>query len=114
MLLYTAYGEQSAGEYQSVAEGTGLERYLGYRPLFCSLINPDSLTDTWFRIFSASPSFSRYIDVYEVEAEQAIPMDTVAWCERFLTKEGAGVSDNAACARVLMRSAVTGCSNKNH
>ena len=79
MLLYTVYGEVPAEHLDSVARRTGLERYLGYRPHFCSLINPDSLADTWFRIFAASPRFVRTIDVYEVDPAQAVPMDVVTW-----------------------------------
>ncbi|MDO4797991.1 MAG: SEC-C domain-containing protein [Coriobacteriales bacterium] len=80
MLLYTAYGEVPAEHLDSVAQRSGLERYLGYRPHFCSLVNPDSLVDTWFRVFAASPRFVQVIDVYEVDAAQAVPMDVVAWC----------------------------------
>lgn len=81
MLLYTAHGDMPADMVNSTARNTGLERYLGYRPCFCSLINPDSLSDTWFRLFSASPRYVEHIDVYEVDAAQAVPMDVVTWCQ---------------------------------
>ncbi len=81
MLLYTVYGEMPADKLDSTAQRLGLERFLGYRPHFCTYINPDSLADTWFRAFSASPRFVRVIDVYEVDDAQAVPMDVVTWCE---------------------------------
>ena len=102
MLLYTAYGETPAEALDSTARTTGLERYLGYRPHFCSLINPDSLVDTWFRIFAASPRFVQVIDVYEVDELQAVPMDVVTWSATCLGADGqAGPCDDGILAAAL-------------
>jgi hypothetical protein len=102
MLLYTAYGELPADKVDSTAQRLGLERYLGYRPHFCTLINPDSLADTWFRIFSASPRFVQVIDVYEVDDAQAVPMDVVTWCETcFGADDGPAPNDDRLLAAAL-------------
>ncbi len=98
MLLYTAHAAEPLPDLGSVAESTGLERRLGYRPLFCTLLNPDSLADSWFRAYAASPSYVQVIDVYEVDDKSAQPMDVVTWCDECL---GSGEPDDDALTRAL-------------
>ena len=87
MLLYTVHGKEGGNDRRSVAVESGLSDYLGYVPMFCSLVNRDSLTDTWFRVYSASPSFVEVIDVYEVDDVEASPMDVVDWCNLCLREQ---------------------------
>ena len=98
MLLYTAHAAESLSELESVADSSGLSRRLGYRPLFCTLLDPSSLADTWFRAYAASPSYVQVIDVYEVDDAAAVPMDVVTWCDECL---GRTAPDDGALTRAL-------------
>ena len=98
MLLYTAHAAESLSELESVADSSGLSRRLGYRPLFCTLLDPSSLADTWFRAYAASPSYVQVIDVYEVDDVAAVPMDVVTWCDECL---GRTAPDDDALTRAL-------------
>lgn len=104
MLLYTAHAREAQAGQASVAQATGLERRLGYAPLFCTLLDPDSLADTWFRAYAASPSYVQVVDVYEVDDEAATPMDVVTWCDECM---GQGEADPEALSRALAPSDAT-------
>lgn len=98
MLLYTAHAAEPLTELESVADSSGLSRRLGYRPLFCTLLDPGSLADAWFRAYAASPSYVQVIDVYEVDDAAAVPMDVVTWCDECL---GRTAPDDDALTRAL-------------
>lgn len=104
MLLYTAHAREAHSGQVSVAQATGLERRLGYAPLFCTLLDPDSLADTWFRAYAASPSYVQVVDVYEVDDAAATPMDVVTWCDECLER---GEVDPEALSRALAPSDAT-------
>ena len=102
MLLYTAHGKDARVGRSSVADRTGLTEYLGYKPMFCSLVNPDSLADTWFRVWSASPSYVDVIDVYELDDSEVTPMDVVDWCDTCFGLDGEPYpNDNALFEAML-------------
>lgn len=90
MWLYTAQGTTVQKNRQSTADTTGLTSHLGFRPLFCSYFNINSLSDTWFRIWSASPRYIDEIWLMEVEEDDAIPMDVITWTESYLPNKGKG------------------------
>ena len=98
MLLYTAHAAEPLPELESVADSSGLSRRLGYRPLFCTLLDPGSLADAWFRAYAASPSYVQVIDVYEVDDDAAVPMDVVTWCDECL---GRTAPDDDVLTRAL-------------
>ena len=98
MLLYTAHAAEPLPGLGSVADSSGLSRRLGYRPLFCTLLDPGSLADAWFRAYAASPSYVQVIDVYEVDDDAAVPMDVVTWCDECL---GRDAPDDDALTRAL-------------
>lgn len=104
MLLYTAHAREAHAGQASVAQETGLERRLGFAPLFCTLLDPGSLADTWFRAYAASPSYVQVVDVYEVDDAAAAPMDVVTWCDECL---GRGEADHEALSRALAPSDAT-------
>lgn len=102
MILYTVQGRRPDPGHTSVADATGLSDFLGYEPLFCSRISPDSLADTWFRLFCASPSQADVIHVLEVDDSQAQAMDVVTWCATCFDAERRPVrADEAALAAAL-------------
>ncbi len=98
MLLYTVHAAEPLPGLGSVADSSGLSRRLGYRPLFCTLLDPGSLADAWFRAYAASPSYVQVIDVYEVDDAVAVPMDVVTWCDECL---GRTAPDDDALTRAL-------------
>lgn len=62
---------------------------------------PESLADTWFRIYCASPRQAEVIDIYEVDDAQAQAMDVVVWCATCMADDGANRADAATLAAVL-------------
>ena len=101
MILYTAQGKSPRPGNYSLARTTGLADVLRYDPLFCSGVCPESLADTWFRIYCASPRQAEVIDIYEVDDAQAQAMDVVAWCATCMADDGANRADAATLAAVL-------------
>ena len=94
--LYTVQGKESKGK-KSVADTSGLTAYLGYRPVFCTKIDSESLAESWFRIWAASPNAPETIRIFEVEESDCVPMNVVDWSNKCLNRE----CDNNVIASVL-------------
>ena len=87
MWLYSAQGLEKPKYKESTAEKAGLSAHLGYRPLFCSYVNPDSLSDTWFRIWSAAPGRVDELWLMEVDDSEVITLDSLLWTNGYLSGE---------------------------
>lgn len=86
LLLYTVQGNEKKTE-DSIADDHGLTAYLGYRPLFCTKLEPDSLSESWFRIWSAAPRWPERICMFEIEESECIPMNVVDWTNTCLKND---------------------------
>ena len=86
ILLYTVQGndEIPGYGYGSMADESGLTDYLGYRPFFCTRIDPDSIAQSSFRIWAASPQIVDKIIMFEIEESECIPMNIVDWSNNCL------------------------------
>jgi hypothetical protein len=78
LLLYTVQGKKDKCT-SSMADKHGLTAYLGYRPVFCTRIEPESLSESWFRIWAAAPGWPERICIFEIEESECIPMNVVDW-----------------------------------
>ena len=87
MWLYSAQGLEKPKYKETTAEKAGLSAHLGYRPLFCSYVNPDSLSDTWFRIWSAAPGRVDELWLMEVDDSEVITLDSLLWTNGYLSGE---------------------------
>lgn len=94
MLVYNVHGSERLEHYEPTADWTGLSKLLGWRPIFCSYVNPDSLTDTWFRLFSASSNFKDEIDVFEVDDRFVVGIDAVLWQDTCVSDTGERRADD--------------------
>ena len=79
MLLWTVQGDERNNGIESVADYTGLTDFLGYRPLFCSKLEPKSLEESWFNVFAAAPRCADRIEIYDVDDSLVIPLDSLRW-----------------------------------
>jgi hypothetical protein len=94
MLVYNVHGSERLEHYEPTADWTGLSKLLGWRPIFCSYVNPDSLADTWFRLFSASSNFKDEIDVFEVDDRFVVGIDAVLWQDTCVSDTGERRADD--------------------
>ena len=86
LLLFTVQGKEREN-FKSSADENGLTDYLGYRPVFCTKIDENSLSETWFRIWAASPRCPEEIIVFSMPEENCIPMNLVDWSNKCLCKK---------------------------
>lgn len=86
LLLYTVQGSNDHPT-DSVADERGLTKYLGYRPIFCTPLDPDSLSESWFRIWAAAPRYPENIYIFEMDESECIPMNSVDWTNICLSKD---------------------------
>lgn len=88
ILLYTVQEEGAVGkrkqEYDesSMADRYGLTTHLGYKPYFCTKIE-DSIADTWFKIWAASPGCQEEIIMFAIDEKDCVPMNCVDWTNHF-------------------------------
>ena len=84
-IFYTVHGADEHPAWDdgtktgSVADDFGFDRRLGFRPRWCSGIYEDSLAESWFSIWVASPLFVELISF--IESDDAIPIDALAWTQ---------------------------------
>lgn len=79
MLLYTVQPRERKTGDTSVADNLGLTSHLGYQPVFCTPVNPDSLEEFWFRAWSAAPRHPEEICLIDAPDDLPVPMDVLAW-----------------------------------
>lgn len=94
--LYTVQGRE-AKDKTSVADTSGLTAYLGYRPVFCTKIDENSLAETWFRIWAASPRGTDIINIFEVDESECIPINLLEWTNECMCEN----ADEETIAAVL-------------
>ena len=82
LILVSVQGKP--GEKDSVADKTGLTAYLGYRPYFCTKLDPNSLAESWFRLWMASPRYPETINIFIIDESEAIPMNVLDWSNKCL------------------------------
>lgn len=84
-IYYTVHGEDEFPKWDdgrpvgSIADDFGFEKRLGFRPRWCSGLYEDSLADSWFSIWSASPLFVEVMSF--IESDAAVPIDALAWTQ---------------------------------
>ena len=82
-IYYTVHGADSHPKWSngrstgSVADNFGFEDRLGFRPRWCSGLYEDSLADSWFSIWAASPLYVEIVSF--IESDKAVPIDALAW-----------------------------------
>ena len=84
MILFTVQGDKNGKD--CVADESGLTEYLGYRPVFCSRLDPNSLAESWFKIWSASPRYPRTINIFIMDSADCIPMNVLDWTNKCLRR----------------------------
>lgn len=94
--LYTVQGRE-AKDKTSVDDTSGLTAYLGYRPIFCTKVDENSLTETWFRIWAASPRGTDIINIFEVDESECIPINLLEWTNECMCEN----ADEETIAAVL-------------
>lgn len=84
-VYYTVHGADDHPKWDdgvstgSIADDFGFEERLGFRPRWCSGLYEDSLAESWFSIWSASPL---YVEVLSfIGSDIAIPIDALAWTQ---------------------------------
>jgi len=82
LLITVQGGEQKDG--WSTADQAGLTDFLGYRPYFCTLVDEDSLSETWFRLWAASPRCPEEIICFSIPEEDCIPINLLDWSNNCL------------------------------
>jgi len=101
MILYTVQGDKNGKD--SVADKSGLTEYLGYRPIFCSRIDSESLAESWFKIWSTSPRYPRTIYMFIMDSADCIPMNVLDWTNKCLERN----PDKETIASVLYADAAS-------
>ena len=87
ILLMTAHGNTSdatnsdGSPRHSVADKTGLTGRLGYRPVFCTRLYPESLKLSWLAAWLAAPRYVDVIDIFWVEEDAVIQTDAWYWSQ---------------------------------
>ena len=84
-VYYTVHGADDYPKWDngvpvgSVADDFGFEERLGFRPRWCSGLYEDSLAESWFSIWVASPLYVEVVSF--IESDRAIPIDALAWTQ---------------------------------
>ena len=78
-ILYTVQSDRIRGELSSTADDHGLTKYLGYRPIFCTRIDENSLAETWFKIWAASPRGTDIINIFKIDESECTPINLLEW-----------------------------------
>ena len=68
-----------------LVDAYGIADRLGFSPRWCSGLYKDSLADSWFSIWVASPHIAETINL--IESDEAIPIDALEWT-RVLREHG--------------------------
>ena len=84
-VYYTVHGATDHPKWDSgvavgsVADDFGLEERLGFRPRWCSGLYENSLAESWFSIWVASPLFVEVVSF--IQSDKAVPIDALAWTQ---------------------------------
>ena len=100
MLLYTAQPLADDPGRRTLADEMGLPDALGFRPVFCTEVDGESLGESWFRIWSAAPSRPERILLVRTAGAEPVPLDALAWTNA-VARRRAGAGRRADVAALL-------------